>query len=88
LVRIFYIKETKGNNMPEITKEEANKIISEKMVEVKKLISECEQLANDHELEFNSPTDGVYGMGGYYKGQKPTSNDDTSVGWHSSSENC
>ena len=77
----------------QMSKEEANKLLAEKLVEAKKLIAECEDIADKHGLSFSSPV-GEYGMGGTYQGRGPANEDgeweesDSNYGWVSSSANC
>lgn len=74
-----------------ISREEANKQLSEKLEEVKKLISECEDIADEHGLTFSSPIS-HYGMGGDFTGKGPADEngewENSSTGWQSSSERC
>jgi hypothetical protein len=76
-----------------MSKEEANKVLSEKLAAVKALMSECENLADEHGLSFSSPI-GEYGMGGQFYGKGPANEDgeweesDSNYGWVSSSNNC
>jgi hypothetical protein len=75
-----------------MSKEEANKLISQKMQEAKNLISECEKLADEHGLSFSTPVD-EYGMGGtfYGKGQADENGEwenSSESGWVSSSASC
>ena len=76
-----------------MTKEEANKLLTEKLDTSKILIKECEKLADEHGLTFDTPIE-HYGMGGTYVGEKaPETNDsewsDSMAGrWVSSSEGC
>lgn len=59
-----------------LTKEEANKLISDKLETAQKLVTECEELATHHELEFS--LDIAYGMGGWF----------SSGEWDASSQSC
>lgn len=81
-----------------MTKQEASKEIARKLAEARKLITECEQIADDAGVDFSwgGPS---YGMGGYYnpkpKPEDTTEEDDDnswcssdSYGWKSSSESC
>lgn len=66
-----------------MTKEEANKLISEKINAAYALITEASELADEHKLDFSF--DVAYGMGGTYVGdpdkwQEP--------GWNPSSQSC
>ena len=76
-----------------MSKEEANKLLADKLAEAKKLISECEDIADKHGLSFSSPVN-EYGMGGHYYGKGPANEDgewensDSDYGWVSSSAQC
>lgn len=56
--------------MEKLTKEQANLLISAKLEEAKKLIADCEVLADQYGLVFQTPIL-EYGMGGYYQGKDP-----------------
>lgn len=74
----------------EAEKQEAYKVILLKLDQAKRLIDECESLADKHALEFNSPI-GAYGMGGTYVGTGARDEDeygDNDEGWVSSSRRC
>ncbi len=76
-----------------MSKEEANKLLAEKLKAASDLIKECETLADEHGLSFSSPV-GEYGMGGQFYGRGPANEDgeweesDSNYGWVSSSANC
>lgn len=61
-----------------MTKEEATRIIAEKVAAAAALIRECEQIADQHDVCFDFSV--AYGMGGSYY---PDDN-----GWYSSSQDC
>lgn len=68
-------------------KQEANKLIAEKLGQIDALYAECEKLADEFDISFcvDGPT---YGMGGYYN---PTRSKDGSYyedGWLASSHSC
>ena len=70
----------KGNVL---SKEEALKIIATKMGQAEALISECEDLADEHDVDFSFHP--AYGMGGWYKGEKDGYGEE---GWNPSSQSC
>lgn len=80
-----------------MTKEEANKVISEKRKEIYANVKECQKLADEHGLEFSINI--AYGMGGTYvsaKALKAEYDEDEyddswfkeNSGWNSSSHQC
>lgn len=74
----------------EMTKQEATKVISEKMAQITTLLSSCQDVADENEVSFSFDVAG-YGMGGRYYGEKDRKPDEygsESDGWSSSSANC
>lgn len=67
-----------------MTKEEANRALSEKLAAAYALINECETLADEHGLCFH--LDVAYGMGGYYDGEATDSEYESK--WRPSSLSC
>lgn len=73
-------------------KQEATKLISEKIREAEKLISEAENISDQSGVGFS--WDMAYGMGGYYQpASDPSWTDSSSCyedtgGWQASSEMC
>ncbi len=82
-----------------MTKEEANKKISENLEQIKALLNEAYGLANEYGLSFKTPIQ-KWGMGGNYNGKgrgeferKEEGSGDgdwyySNEGWQSSSERC
>ena len=82
-----------------LTKEEANKLLTKTLDEAKAKISECEEIAEEYGLEFSSPID-AYGMGEWYRSKKSIEKEneeydeedridaDEDSGWVSSSSSC
>lgn len=72
-----------------MTREEANKLLTDRLAKVKNEIKDCEKFADEHGLYFHSPID-VYAMGGTYVGKN--AGDDRGESnkgrWISSSEGC
>lgn len=71
------------------TKEEANKILGARLVEAKRVMKECQDLADEYGLSFSSPID-VYGMGGTYYGEKMEEEwvESNKGQWLASSQSC
>ncbi len=61
---------------PKMSKEEANKKLSEMVAEVYAKLAEVQSFADEHNLGFS--LDVEYGMGGYYEEGE----------WHPSSQSC
>lgn len=70
-----------------LSKEQANALIAEKLVEVSVAITECQKIADQFALTFYSPI-GAYGMGGQYCGTGCYDQDGEAGRWISSSEGC
>ena len=72
--------------------DKASKEIATKLREARKLITECEQIADRHGLEFNFDT--AYGMGGTYYGEGHPDSENLKKqyykenGWIASSQTC
>lgn len=62
--------------LPDLTKTEAAEVLANKVAEINTLISECEALADAHDLSFS--LDPAYGMGGTYRDGE----------WNASSQSC
>ncbi len=67
------------------SKEKANEYISNKLKEISEAIHDCEEIADEFELMFDSPIY-TYGMGGTYFGATTRNNDED--GWRASSQSC
>lgn len=67
-----------GYGANEQQEEDALKVIAGKMDQIRALLAECEQIAQENGVSFSSPI-GEYGMGGYF---------DPNDGWISSSSGC
>ena len=69
--------------------------LTKKLAELAKLLKECENLADEYGLMFDSPVK-EYGMGGTYYGKgkgvwkadKDEEYDDEHYGWNSSNRGC
>lgn len=72
----FAALDQKDEAPKKMTKEQANNLLSEKLSQAQALISECETLADQYELDFS--VDLAYGMGGTYEEGE----------WHPSSQSC
>ncbi len=87
----------------EMSKEEANKVLSEIVNQFNSNLSLAEQFADKHELSFS--IEPSYGMGGWYTGGKPALDEDgevktdsyagdpvnedgETIGWMASSQAC
>ena len=86
----------------EMSKEEANKVLSGIVKQFNSNLSLAEQFADKHELEFS--IEPSYGMGGWYTGGKPALDEDgepktnydgdnvnengETLGWMASSQSC
>lgn len=79
-----------------MTKEEANNLISTKIMEAYAIINECEEIAETAGVSFSF--DVAYGMGGSYRPRKEVEEDygdtkseswyESHSGWISSSSQC
>jgi hypothetical protein len=67
-----------------LSKEDAEKLMHEKVSEAYAALAEAEALADTFKLWFNFEP--AYGMGGTYEGGRK--NPDTDDGWYPSSQSC
>ncbi len=71
------------------TKEEANKVLEVRLIEARRVIKECRDLADEYGLQFESPIP-EYGMGGTYYGENMTEEwaESNKGKWMPSSQSC
>lgn len=82
-----------------MTLHEASRQIADKLEQAKKLVGECEQIADDNGLDFSFNPSDAYGMGGTYTSKKQWNSsgcewessgcyEEEDAGWNSSSAHC
>ena len=76
--RARYEELLRAAGLPVVSQQEASQQISDRMVQIRALFKECEDLAVSGNVSFSF--DLAYGMGGYYNPQEAR--------WVSSSEGC